>query len=983
MKFYNTAIEIDRLSELEIVTDKNLAKLNNLLSSIALKIYFYRNLKNHLWFQPLLNSNEFVEIYQLNSDISENYILQLEVSVYILRIAENKTYQKEITSLIKTTIVNNSRVYWRFIQIAVKLDSRYTAKLVPSINIWIKEKLLGREIIASDLSKWFSHLIDGDQSEPALLLLRIISTPQEQKPIEKRGKEIEEIMGKAHPTATPVMESYWFKEIIDKGTKLLIHKDSIEVTKILAKSLNKAIYIEYKHIDPPGDFSTMWRPAIEEHSQNSGLGDMKDVLLVALRDALEMAVQKNWKESKAIVESFVKDKYSIFKRLAIHSYRIIYNENKAPAKKFLRKTTLLTQPYISHEYFLLLDKVYPDLNDSLQQSIIKRIKSSAWHEKKASLDLQEQQKRRYVYGKLYFISEHLKGEDKKNYFRLKKEFSKAKIKDTAFHFETYYGETSPIKLEKLERKSYRKIFDFLRDYNPFEKGFDAPTKDGLAGVFSQVVKKQPERFLNKDLTPFLDLSLTYNYWLVNAIDDLWKNGKFFDIKKILVFLTRLMKVENQPVHYLGERGINSKDVKNRILDVLDTVVSKNQKTFSIEHKNIIWDIIEYLAYYEDDPTDSPGKTNSTLEPLTLALNSIRSIALHNTVNYGLWIAFHTKEEHQNLDIPNRLKGEERVFQLLENKLDKNIDKSLAVHSTYGVYLQNLAYLNFNWVKDNVEKIFPKSSPYWEVAWTGYISYSRLYNALYETLKPQYQRALDYIEKGESVSSENYGRKPEEALSEHLIIASIRGLDNIFQRNSLLKRFAQFADSEFISHAVLYISNLAKDERIFHDKELNFWPQAKRFWEIRINIAKNAVREISKSVHDEDKYEHEFSTYYRWLPSLPETISFIEVAPLLKKSIDINKKGWDLPQLIKYLAENSKKYSHEVIKLFYYQNKTDAPNHFYHGAEDDIVEILTNALESSNPKSKSLAEKIINRFGEWGNYKYKDLWVKYFYINEKS
>ena len=62
----------------------------------------------------------------------------------------------------------------------------------------------------------------------------------------------------------------------------------------------------------------------------------------------------------------------------------------------------------------------------------------------------------------------------------------------------------------------------------------------------------------------------------------------------------------------------------------------------------------------------------------------------------------------------------------------------------------------------------------------------------------------------------FGRSPEEALSEHLIIACLNGKDRMRKKDSLLRKFASIPNNPSAIHAVQFIANLAKDEQIFEN-----------------------------------------------------------------------------------------------------------------------------------------------------------------------
>jgi len=303
---------------------------------------------------------------------------------------------------------------------------------------------------------------------------------------------------------------------------------------------------------------------------------------------------------------------------------------------------------------------------------------------------------------------------------------------------------------------------------------------------------------------------------------------------------------------------------------------------------------------------------------------------------------------------------------------------LAIHSVFGVYLANLAYLNYKWVERNIDSIFPSEKNkeiYWMTAWGGYINATRFYNDLFKLLKLQFERAVDYLSSGKQMITSGFGRSPEDSLSEHLVVACLNGQDDIIKPNSLLRRFARIPNNPSATHAVQFIANLAKDEMIFREfSELNrksFWPQAKVFWEIRIDIANN--QRMKRKAKEEDAFDREFSRYISWLDDLPDDVTLKELETLLADTIKINRRGWDLPNLIEYLSKHSELHPLIAVRLFEQLTRTDAPTYFYQGKEQEIEVLLTNAIKTKKNEAYYYADQIVNKFGEWGNYYFKDFW----------
>lgn len=983
-RFYEGVIRLDKILLNEIIESKDLIILKKIISTNSLTNYFWRNLKQRDWIIVLKNSGFFEILSKSSTNNNELYITQSFVSEYLFNAVDK--YPNEVIEIIKESNTDNDRVIWNFVRIGLTLDAKETAKLVSSVQKWFNKLNMKSTLFDSEIIKWIKHFSDSKQFDAAFKLLKILTTPKVQKPTRKRDKEVEKIIGKDRPKAVTVIDYYYLNELLSKGLGKLIEYDPQTLSKIFQNALERSIRIEYGHIKGNLDLSYIWRAAIEDHPQNYEHYELNDALLNALRNSSEAATSRSKEIGLEIIKEYLKHKYSIFRRLAIHLLRLNYDNYSGFVDELIKDKELLKETDISHEYYILLRDIYEKLSTTDRKFIINSIRDIKSYNKEAKREIQEKQIRYHHLEKLHFFENYLEGEDKEYYDQLKQEYQGEIIRDTTVWHESYVGEKSPLTIDEIDKKELPELWNLFKSFRKTDKGFDAPTPEGLARLFAAAVKKNPHKYLQTDLTPLTLLKPNYAYWFINDVTELYKSEKYPElvpyIENLLDFINRIIRIENIPKRFTDDMGINFVGVKRRALDFIQMSIKSSQKGIIdlSTYKNIIWEIIEYLCYYEWDPEKSIENTKTNMDPYTSAINSVRGNALIAVIDYALWYASRTKDNFSSdVKYPNRFVGEDRIQKLLEDKLtNKQDDPSLAVHSVFGVYLANLAYLNYEWVKSNIENIFPSEKDkeiYWMTAWGGFINASRFYNDLFKLFKPQFERAVGYLSSGKQMVTSGFGRSPEDSLSEHLVVACLNGEDDIRKTYSLLRRFAEIPNNPSATHAVQFIANLAKDEIIFRDlKELNrksFWPQAKVFWEIRIDIA-NKQRKKRKA-NEEDVFDREFSRYISWLDDLPQEVTLKELERLLADTIDINRKGWDLPNLIEYLSKHSEQHPLIAIRLLNQLMDTKAPSHFYYRKEKEIEQILENAIKTNRNEGYYFADLIANTFGERGNYYFKDFW----------
>ena len=154
------------------------------------------------------------------------------------------------------------------------------------------------------------------------------------------------------------------------------------------------------------------------------------------------------------------------------------------------------------------------------------------------------------------------------------------------------------------------------------------------------------------------------------------------IDNILKQCSRLIKLADYPEQLLDDMDVNFVGVKKRILDIIQSLVKTHQHDFPLTYKDQIWNIIEYLCYYMDDPDDK-REAEYNADPYTLAINSVRGTAIIAVIDYAIMVCFSILKTNILMIsiIQIDLIGEERIQKLLDDKLNnKEDDPSLAIHS---------------------------------------------------------------------------------------------------------------------------------------------------------------------------------------------------------------------------------------------------------------------------------------------------------------
>jgi len=175
-----------------------------------------------------------------------------------------------------------------------------------------------------------------------------------------------------------------------------------------------------------------------------------------------------------------------------------------------------------------------------------------------------------------------------------------------------------------------------------------------------------------------------------------------------------------------------------------------------------------------------------------------------------------------------------------------------IRSLYGYYFPTLLYLDKEWAVGHISHIFPENSKSRELlrtAWEGYLEPPELYDNVYNTLRPQYKYAVEKLE------SPQISDEAKKRLSEHLMIAYLRGKEEIDDKpDSLISLFFKKANPNIKGHVIWFIGIELKDNP---PKDI----------EIQKKIAKRSINFLDWRIKELEKVKNgsaeEFYEELRW------------------------------------------------------------------------------------------------------------------------
>jgi len=932
--FYGATNEIDAIISVETPDEELFRSLLSKMIRPKLVEYLFRNLDKSGWFDSLKNAgmidNVQPPIKNNESDIIQS--IPWWPGYYLLKVADK--IPEKVTPLLAGLKTNDN---WNALdlcfQITLKLPTEYARQLFPNIDKWLDSNTFQiGDKYATDL---LGRFVDAKDYESALQIFDIIS-----KPVKKDR------------TGTSLRSDLYYNEDLKhKYLPALVQNNPEKVLEIIEKRLNEVIKIDKSTED---DYSYIWRPSIGESEENAIYGDAENIYVEMLRDALTHYYKGDQKATKTKTEEYLGNKYSIYKRIAI--YIIDSCDMSECYEKVLTNKDFLGAYELSREYFVLLRNKYALLDINAKKKILELIESGPGKGVEQEQVKQWTEKRLYKIGDIALQDERLK--EHREFINKYKSGIDAAEKEIGIGTGKHWvGPTSPKTIEEIKEMKPDEIIDFIKNVFKPSGTYWQPTPEGLGRTLGTVIKENPgpyadiaERFAEDGIYP------AYTSNLLRALHDAWREKKKFEWDSVMK-LCEAMLYKTDP-----EEKKDRKDAfdygryswtRGAVADLLGEAVRTDEHVINDKYLPAIKKILFYIAEKDADPDVSSREETS--DYISEAINCNRGKALEAIVLYALRFARITVDKEAEKGkgpFPPGEKLEKDVKEFLEKRMVEELSPS--VHSMFGRYFQFLYYLDKEWVKKKVEDgvLFTKDKDrikFWEADWQGYIMSNRFYDELYGLLKPNYRIAID------KATEDKKGREALETrrLGEFIMVAYIRGLVTLEEKDSLVKFLFEKTSLDVRSHAVWFIGSLFREE----PPDSETWNKLKELWKYRL-----------ESVDDEER-----GSFVDWMKWLPETIK--DLYALVEKSMKAKGKIFHQNGYYEYLIKIANDYPKETLQLTSELLNTSHKNkRLYYGYQKSVKQIL-DAVQPKASEYKDIINKIVNFLGEIGDYGFREYLVK--------
>jgi hypothetical protein len=900
--------------------------------------HFFDNAISPDWIQPLAKKGFFLVPPSVRREDGYVTLPIWPESRYLARCAPDSP-DEVARMFLQMQDTDNSRVYEDMAEAALSMPMPVAAQLTIKLanaatlpySFFLPERLthLAIELLKAGFAKESTQLLES--------LLTLVATDQNLKP-----STIDD--------ALPVLEQHHFETVLSTLSAVSAPTLDIHVLALLINKICECNSITSNEGNT--EYFWMTRPAIEPHEQNlqyrnGAIGPLidatRDVAITLCHSGLEVDV----------ISSLAAPHIALLNRIAMYTLTTIGAPDSYWLVYYLENKEHFASATYHHEYYWLLKRHFGKLPTSAQGTIlnwidedddpdeIRRLRIASGSDCSDQEAVSASSYRKLE--RLHPIEAFLGGDQRVEYLELLDSFGAPVHPDfMIYHYPMRWGSISPVQDDALATMDILELIEFMRNWRPSQPSFDGPTATGLAHQVEERVKASPSEFMSSSHL-FIGLDSIYIRSLLSGVQAAMKKGTKPDWWAILDLVKWVVMQADEPAQNFDRMHDGDSSwswTKKEVAHMLAAGLGSQTVEPPFGAKDVIWSLLELLAA-DPDPTQSYEDKygGDKFSPTTVAINTIRPLAIRGVVLYALWAFRQSDSESFSFaSIPE-------VDVLLARHLDSSLDPSLAVRSVYGELSPYIAKIDEKWFEAKKSEIFDRTvgrEDYWHAAWDAYVTHCQPYDKMLGLLKDEYKHAIDLAN---GVTLEDAKATVSESLGVHLLLFYGRkqidlgegGLMNHFLEHTTpdTRKLGLVGLGQSLVHA-------GSVEASFTHRFISLWDR----------ILENALKVGRDQRTDLTAYGWWFASgVFDSLWALNTLLKVLDLAPSLEVSHLVIEKLAELASVHPAQALRA------LVLLFQFQSER---MNFYERTE--IVEVLEHAL---NSESREGAVDFIHLLGAAG------------------
>jgi len=724
---------------------------------------------------------------------------------YLRKVAEHAGTQNDITLATKVVSVVRAVSDWR--DDKGKPRSNYhTNRTFAEIFGLVPTKVVALtdiELLSEWLNDPFDRMLVADALDKGPLSHFLSSTePEDWKKAVRVLFHVTAIRWQGsgdgrEPTPNTVVDDFWLEEILKHHAKQIGGRAGLDAAEVMVERVREVFSSPLRR-----DYSSLSRPAVEDHDQNYRWRSAENCVVEGLRDVLLGWSDEDPNGARTAVESMLRDDLQIIRRVSVYvlaqrwaSMRDLYSSSVA--------ATLFSAGH-SHELYCLLQDHFAEMSPEQQSETLNAIETMPQPEGEDPVRLRRHSQFRWlsaIRGRGNALAD-------KRFAQLDADSTVGKLSDHP-DLDSYItsrfgpGPTpySPEELAALARSSA--LGDKLETFKPGDE-WRGPTVDGLTSALEAAARTNPIVFLD-GLSQHLSTKPIYQHAMLNGLKQAWEGKADANWargwEQVISFFEELVADQH---FWQQAEDIYQHWVVSMIADFLGAGTKDDGHAYDASLLPRSQLIIARLL--EREPSAPSAEDDAVMQ----ALNTPKGRIIEALYSQALREA-RVSDKHRG----SHMETWDAIHPLFDAELAKCKNANFEFSTLTGTYLPQLQYLDDAWTTERVDRIFPSAYQVNAVCAIDGLSYASFTRPVYELLAKHgiIDRAL---------SLELKGRDARGKLLERIAAGYLWGLELL--EGPLFSRLfdtATTADLEVMIRVFWMIrnGNLAPDQR---QRILAFW-----------------------------------------------------------------------------------------------------------------------------------------------------------------
>jgi len=510
----------------------------------------------------------------------------------------------------------------------------------------------------------------------------------------------EEMLGESCIKPITVVEDHWLKKLIQNHAQELGKRVGQKAAEIFIERLRETY--DRARRDLP---SQLHRPAVEEHVQNHQWMGPENCFVEGLRDVLLSWVDHDASSAKPFVQALVTSDAGILRRIGIHVVDRRWDRLRQVFSQIVGHQMIDDESL--HEVYGLLQHHFDVFSDAEKIKTLEAIKQLG----ELSADEEENRRLRCIQRRWLSALSGKGYEPADKWFNdLNSDMSIGPLLEHPdFHaymeFRSGHGPTPYQPQELIAFAEGGSLIERLNDFHE-QDSWRGPTTRALVDSLEAAVAHSPAIFL-RVLQDFAHAKRPFQYGVISGLKEIWskstKEEEQLDWSKAWPELILLFEKLIEPQEFWTEEALQDQNrtpnrdwIPSIIAEFLKSGTQDDERVYALEllprTRKLLLVLLEKL-----DWRDEPPKSDS----MTQAINSSRGKAIEAVFSHVLRACrLADRERQQHADVWASMK------QVFEHEMAKCQNANYEFSTLAGAYINHLDYIDGDWLKSHILKIFP-------------------------------------------------------------------------------------------------------------------------------------------------------------------------------------------------------------------------------------------------------------------------------------